>query len=142
MRIRGEWVYIFTWTGELAVANDVDYTSGTVSSVMRGQNVTTALTAADPIPASSASKIYCQWDTTGASTGAPTFDFHLASSDDNSTYTSNGSHWTTLVSAVLENIVGSAPVNSGPKYLKPVIDINVILLASTETVTLTVYVIT
>ena len=46
---------------------------------------------------------YAEWDTTGATTGAPNFDFHLLTSADGVNYINTASH-TSLAAAVAKNV--------------------------------------
>ena len=46
---------------------------------------------------------YAEWDTIGATTGAPNFDFHLISSADGVNYINTAAH-TTLAAAVAKNV--------------------------------------
>ena len=46
---------------------------------------------------------YAEWDTIGATTGAPNFDFHLLSSADGANYINTAAH-TTIVNAVAKNV--------------------------------------
>lgn len=83
-----------------------------------------------------ASHIYCEWDTNGATTNAPDFDFHLESSQDKSTFTDT--HYATLASAVAKDKVGSCMVTPGPPWMKALLDVNTANLVATEFVTLKV----
>ena len=90
------------------------------------------------IYARGADEIYCQWDTNGATTGAPTFDFHIEGSDDGVTYTSG--HYATLDSAVAKDVVDAVNLTPGPKFIKGRLDVNTANLAAAEYVTLKVVV--
>ena len=46
---------------------------------------------------------YAEWDTIGATTGAPNFDIHLISSADGANYINTAAH-TTLVAALAKNV--------------------------------------
>ena len=81
---------------------------------------------------------YAEWDTVGATTGAPNFDFHLVSSTDAVNYINTASH-TTLAAAVAKNVrdadtkIGAdIPLGS----VKGLLDVNGANLAATEFVVL------
>ncbi len=90
------------------------------------------------IPIAYATSIYCEWNTVGVTTGAPTTDVHIESSGDGTTYTN--SHYATLVSACAKNVVGAAMLTppTGARFIKVRFDVNVANIAAAEFVTLKV----
>lgn len=90
------------------------------------------------IPIGGARRICCQWDTNGADTGSPDFDFHLIASIDGTTFGANVHK--TLASAVAKDVVGIANFVTddwGPAAVKGRLDVNTADLAAGESVTLT-----
>jgi len=85
-----------------------------------------------------AEEIYIQWDTTNVSTNAPSFDIHVEASWDGVTFT--GSHYATLASGVLEDVVGGGLVTPGPKQLRLRLDVNDANLAAGEYVVCNVFI--
>lgn len=88
----------------------------------------------------SAERIMFEWDTNGADTGAPNFDFHLYASIDGSTYTS--APYKMLVNAVAKDVVGTyvfTATEVGPTTIRAELDVNNANLAATEYVTLRMY---
>lgn len=113
------WVvgYTLTWTEQViadGVAPDVD----------------------TAIPIANATTCYCEWDTNGADTGAPDFDFHIEVSFDGTNY--SDSHYGTLASAVAKDKRDGVmlTVPRGAKFIKARLDVNTANLAATEYVTL------
>lgn len=89
---------------------------------------------------SAADRIFFEWDTNGADTGAPNFDFHLYASIDGVTYTSAA--YKTLAAAVAIDTVGTyafTQAELGPTSLMAELDVNNANLAATEYVTLRMY---
>jgi hypothetical protein len=118
VRWNGSETYTLTWT-EQVIADGVAPDTDTV------------------IPISGAERICCEWDTTGATTGAPNFDFHIHASIDGSTFGANIHK--TIVSAAAKNVVGIdnfATDDFGPTGIKAELDVNNANLAAGESVTL------
>ena len=117
MMYRREEVWTMTWTEQVIADGVVDDDSQILNL-------------------DGAAEIYAQWNTVGATTGAPDFDFHLEASDDKSTFTTD--HWTTLKSAVAKNVIDAAPVEAkgSPRYARAELDVNTANLAAGESVTL------
>ena len=119
-KINTAWVdgYTFTWT-EQVIADSVVPDTDTV--IPMGPHIT---------------MFYCEWDTNGATTGAPTFDFHIETSFDGTNYTT--SHYATLVSAAAKDVRGSGLLTppKGAKSFKARLDVNTANLAAAEYVTL------
>jgi hypothetical protein len=89
------------------------------------------------IPIGSADRICAEWDTNGATTDAPNFDFHIMASIDGTTYGDNIHK--TLVNAVAKDVVGIdnfAAADFGPATIKAELDVNNDNLVATEYVTL------
>ena len=81
---------------------------------------------------------YAEWDTTGASTGAPTFDFHLVSSMNGTDWITTVSH-TSLAAAVLEAVRDGdtfSSTNIPHANVRAELDVNVANLAAGEYVIL------
>ena len=112
--------YTLTWT-EQTIANDVAPDTDTA------------------IPTARATRIHCAWDTNGADTGSPDFDFHIETDVDGTNYTDT--HYATLASAVAKDKRGSAMLTPPGKTIKARLDVNTANLAATEFVKLyiTVY---
>ena len=81
---------------------------------------------------------YAEWDTVGATTGAPNFDFHLLTSADGANYINTASH-TTLAAAVAKNVRdGDTKIGADiPRAnVTAALDVNGANLAATEFVIL------
>lgn len=79
------------------------------------------------------------FDTTNASTGAPSFDLDVIASADGTTYQSATNPLVTPFTAQLENLVDAAHVNAGSaQFIKCRLDVNTADLAAAEYVTATV----
>ena len=90
------------------------------------------------IPTENCSEILCCWDTNGADTGAPDFDFHIEVDIDGTNYTDT--HYATLASAVAKDVRGSALLTVPHRSIKARLDVNTANLAAAEDVTLYIYV--
>lgn len=86
-----------------------------------------------------ADRVFFQWDTNGADTGSPDFDFHVYASGDGNTWTT--APYKTLASAVAKDVVGNTNFTEaeiGPSMIRVRLDVNTANLVATEYVTLTV----
>ena len=81
---------------------------------------------------------YAEWDTVGATTGAPNFDFHLVTSADGANWINTAAH-TTLATAVAKNVrdANTLTGTSIPRTnTKALLDVNGANLAAAEFVML------
>jgi hypothetical protein len=115
--------YTITWTapvGNLGVSNG---NADDVPTVMDFSHCT---------------NFYAEWDTVGATTGAPNFDFHLVSSADGVNWINTAAH-TTLASAVAKNVRDANTLNGANIPLanaKATLDVNNAVLTAAEFVVL------
>ncbi len=115
--------YTLTWTapgGDLAIADNIADDDATV------------------IPTEQADHIRCAWDTNGATTNAPDFDFHIEVDIDGTNY--SDTHYHTLVSAAPKDIRGYGPLTVPRRPFIVNMDLNTSNLTATEFVLLYVYV--
>ena len=80
-------------------------------------------------------------DTTGVTTGAPTFDLSSYGSNDISAWPAITSHFQDhMITAQAKNVVQTVTLNRNPRALKLLLDINTASLAAGEVVKATIFI--
>ena len=117
---------MITWTGLLTAAdNNADNGTGAPVIIYLGGANASSVTL----------------DTTGATTGAPTFDLSSYGSNDISVWPAVTSHFQDhMITAQAKNVIQTVTLNRNPRALKLLLDINTASLAAGEVVKATIFI--